>query len=161
MSAAAPQPDGRTHPRRRTWPAGGPAGRPANGPIALGLGCDRGTPATTLVWAVIDALASCGATLADVAAVASIDLKADEAGLLELARWQGWTIRFYAAAELAVVPVPHPSETVRKYTGTPSVSEAAALLAAGAGMDRLIVEKLKYRGPDGRNATVSIARIPQ
>ena len=118
-------------------------------------------PATTLVWAVIDALASCGATLADVAAVASIDLKADEAGLLELARWQGWTIRFYAAAELAVVPVPHPSETVRKYTGTPSVSEAAALLAAGAGMDRLIVEKLKYRGPDGRNATVSIARIPQ
>ena len=161
MSAAAPQPDGRAHPRRRTWPAGGPAGRPANGPIALGLGCDRGTPATTLVWAVIDALASCGATLADVAAVASIDLKADEAGLLELARWQGWTIRFYAAAELAVVPVPHPSETVRKYTGTPSVSEAAALLAAGAGMDRLIVEKLKYRGPDGRNATVSIARIPQ
>jgi len=161
MSAAAPQPNGRAHPRRRTWPAGGPAGRPASGPIALGLGCDRGTPATTLVWAVIDALASCGATLADVAAVASIDLKADEAGLLELARWQGWTIRFYAAAELAVVPVPHPSETVRKYTGTPSVSEAAALLAAGAGMDRLIVEKLKYRGPDGRNATVSIARIPQ
>lgn len=161
MSTAAPQPNGRAHPRRRTWPVGGPAGRPASGPIALGLGCDRGTPATTLVWAVIDALASCGATLADVAAVASIDLKADEAGLLELARWQGWTIRFYAAAELAVVPVPHPSETVRKYTGTPSVSEAAALLAAGAGMDRLIVEKLKYRGPDGRNATVSIARIPQ
>lgn len=161
MSAAAPQPNGRAHPRRRTWPVSGPAGRPASGPIALGLGCDRGTPATTLVWAVIDALASCGATLADVAAVASIDLKADEAGLLELARWQGWTIRFYAAAELAVVPVPHPSETVRKYTGTPSVSEAAALLAAGAGMDRLIVEKLKYRGPDGRNATVSIARIPQ
>ncbi len=161
MSAAAPQPNGRAHPRRRTWPVGGPAGRPACGPIALGLGCDRGTPATTLVWAVIDALASCGATLADVAAVASIDLKADEPGLLELARWQGWTIRFYAAAELAVVPVPHPSETVRKYTGTPSVSEAAALLAAGAGMDRLIVEKLKYRGPDGRNATVSIARILQ
>ena len=38
---------------------------------------------------------------------------------------------------------------------------AAALLAAGAGMDQLIVEKLKYRGQDGRNATVSIARIPQ
>jgi len=29
------------------------------------------------------------------------------------------------------------------------------------GMDQLIIEKLKYRGPDGRNATVSIARIPQ
>lgn len=130
-------------------------------PIALGIGCDRGTPATTLVWAVVDALAACDASLLDVVAVASIDLKADEPGLLELALWQGWTIRFYPAAELAAVSVPHPSETVRKYTGTPSVSEAAALLAAGVGMEHLIVEKLKYRGPDGRNATVSIARIPQ
>jgi precorrin-6B methylase 1 len=82
-----------------------------------------------------------------VAAVASIDLKADEPGLLELARWQGWTIRFYPAAELATVPVPHPSETVRKYTGTPSVSEAAALLAAGAGMDQLIVENSNTAAP--------------
>ena len=65
------------------------------------------------------------------------------------------------AAELAVVAVPNPSETVRKYTGTPSVSEAAALLAAGADQTHLIIEKHKLRGPDGRNATVSIARIPQ
>ena len=73
-------------------------------PIALGLGCDRGTPATTLVWAVVDALARCGASLADVAAVASIDLKADEPGLHALADWQGWTIRFYPAAALAADP---------------------------------------------------------
>ncbi|MCK6393740.1 cobalamin biosynthesis protein [Zoogloea sp.] len=131
------------------------------GPIALGIGCDRGTPAATLAWAVVDALASCQASLADVVAVASIDLKADEPGLHALARWQGWTIRFYPAAELAAVAVPHPSETVRKYTGTPSVSEAAALLAAGAEMSQLLLEKHKYRGPDGRNATISIARIPQ
>jgi cobalt-precorrin 5A hydrolase len=57
--------------------------------------------------------------------------------------------------------VPNPSETVRRYTGTPSVSEAAALLAAGAGMEALLVEKHKHRGPDGRNATVSVARIAQ
>jgi hypothetical protein len=49
---------------------------------------------------------------------------------------------------------------VRKYTGTPSVSEAAALLAANADQSHLIIEKHKLRGPDGRNATVSIARIP-
>jgi cobalt-precorrin 5A hydrolase len=130
--------------------------------VALGLGCDRGTPAATLARAVLEALDhACGTHPPDVAAVASIDLKADEPGLLELARWQGWTIHFYPAAELAVVPVPNPSETVRRYTGTPSVSEAAALLAAGTGMDDLIIEKHKKRGPDGRNATVSIARIPQ
>lgn len=127
--------------------------------VALGLGCDRGTPAATIGRAVDEALAACGARLADVAACASIDLKADEAGLQQLAQARGWTIRFYSAAELAVVDVPNPSETVRKYTGTPSVSEAAALLVGDVDRTRLIIEKHKLRGPDGRNATVSIARI--
>lgn len=129
--------------------------------ITLGLGCDRGTPATTIARCIDEALAQAQATLADVQAVASIDLKADEIGLAEVAGANGWLIRFYAAAELALVAVPNPSETVRKYTGTPSVSEAAALLAAGADQTHLIIEKHKLRGPDGRNATVSIARIPQ
>ena len=129
--------------------------------ITLGLGCDRGTPATTIARCIDEALAQAQATLADVQAVASIDLKADEIGLAEVASANGWLIHFYAAAELALVAVPNPSETVRKYTGTPSVSEAAALLAAGADQTHLIIEKHKLRGPDGRNATVSIARIPQ
>jgi cobalt-precorrin 5A hydrolase len=51
------------------------------GPVALGLGCDRGTPAATIAQAIAEALATCGASLADVVAVASIDLKADEPGL--------------------------------------------------------------------------------
>ena len=128
--------------------------------LALGLGCDRGTPAATIRQAIDEALARADATLADVEAVASIDLKADEAGLLEVARACGWTLRFYAAAELAQVTVPNPSETVRKHTGTPSVSEAAALLAAGTDLSHLLIEKHRRRGPDGRNATVSIARMP-
>jgi len=129
--------------------------------IALGLGCDRGTPATTIAQCIAEALAQAGATLADVQAVASIDLKADEIGLAEIALANGWTIRLYPATELALIAVPNPSETVRKYTGTPSVSEAAAILVAGADQTHLIIEKHKLRGPDGRNATVSIARIPQ
>ncbi|WP_310451269.1 cobalamin biosynthesis protein [Sulfuritalea sp.] len=129
--------------------------------IALGLGCDRGTPAETIAQAVAEALAACGARHADVVAVASIDLKADEAGLLSFAQVRGWQIRFYPAVGLAAVEVPNPSETVRKHTGTPSVSEAAALLAAGVDKTQLIIEKHKLRGPDGRNATVSIARFPQ
>jgi len=129
--------------------------------IALGLGCDRGTPASTIAQCISEALAEAKLTLADVHAVASIDLKADEVALAEVARANGWSIRFYPAAELASVAVPNPSETVRKYTGTPSVSEAAAILVAGADPSHLIIEKHKLRGPDGRNATVSIARIPQ
>jgi len=130
--------------------------------VALGIGCDRGTPVATLARALDEALARAGATYADVAAVASIDLKADEPGLLALAADQGWHIRFEPASRLAGVTVPNPSETVRRHTGTPSVAEAAALLASGPGgssdAGRLLVEKHRVRGPDGRNATVSVAR---
>ena len=129
--------------------------------IALGLGCDRNTPLATVKEAIDQALALCHAHMNDVQAIASIDLKAGEPALQQLAEQQGWTIHFYTAQELAEVDVPNPSETVRKHTGTPSVSEAAALLAANTDKTKLIIEKHRLRGPDGRNATVSIARIPE
>ena len=126
----------------------------------VGLGCDRGVALDTVRDAVDAALAQAGARPDQVVAAASIVLKRDEAALLALAREYGWPLHFYEAHELAAVPVPNPSETVRRYTGTPSVSEAAALLAAGPTMTMtaLVVEKHKHRGADGRNATVSIAR---
>lgn len=129
--------------------------------LALGLGCDRGAPEATLRQAVDEALIQAGAAWADVAAVASITLKADEAGLLALCYAEGWTPVFHALEVLAGVAVPNPSETVRRHTGTPSVSEAAALLAAGRAdeMHALVVEKHRLRGPDGRHATVSVARM--
>ena len=134
--------------------------------VAVGLGCDRGAPLATLRHALLAALAQAGAQASQVVAAASITLKADEVGLLALAAEQGWAIVFYAPEQLAEVPVPNPSETVRRYTGTPSVSEAAALLAGARvlgleqalPMTALVVEKFKHRGADGRNATVSIAR---
>jgi cobalamin biosynthesis protein CbiG len=130
--------------------------------LALGIGCDRGTAIDTLAQAVSQALAHADAALSDVAAVASITLKADEAGLLALAAQHGWHLTFYPPAQLASVSVPHPSETVRLHTGTPSVSEAAALLAAGAtSAAALRVEKHKFKGADGKNATVSVALMNQ
>jgi cobalt-precorrin 5A hydrolase len=129
--------------------------------FTVGLGCDRGVPLATVRAAVLAALAQAGARPDQVAAAASIALKRDEGALLALAEEYGWPLRFFEARELAQVDVPHPSETVRRYTGTPSVSEAAALLAAGPGipMTALVVEKHKLRGEDGRNVTVSIARM--
>lgn len=130
--------------------------------VVLGLGCDRQTPLATLQAAIDQALAQAGCCWQDVRRLASIDLKADEPAMKQLMQAHGCRIIFYPAAELARVPVPNPSEVVRKYTGTPSVSEAAALLAAGQGglpapPSALRVEKHKLRGPDGRNATVSVA----
>jgi len=128
--------------------------------FAVGLGCDRGASLDTVGKAVEVALALANAVPEQVVAAASITLKMDEAALLALAQAHDWPLHFYSPEQLAAVAVPNPSETVRRYTGTPSVSEAAALLAAGPGTpaSALVVEKYKHRGADGRNATVSIAR---
>ncbi len=143
-------------------------------PFFLGLGCDRHTHLETLAEAVRLALAQCGAQPDEVAGVATIDRKGDEPAILALTARHDWPLALYSAAELAQVPVPNPSATVLAHMGTPAVSEAAALLAAAAypgseagcgagdlGISRraaLVLEKFKYRGPDGKNATVSIAR---
>ena len=127
--------------------------------LALGLGCDRGTPLLTVETAIAKALATADLNLEQVEKLASIDKKQDEVALLQLAEKLALPMQFYTAEQLAKVPVPSPSAVVMKYVGTPSVSEAAALLAAETDMTDLLVEKYKYRGADGKNATVSIARM--
>ena len=133
--------------------------------LAVGMGCDRNVSLETLETALDQALASITASRADIVCFASIDKKNDEVALLNLTKKEMKPLQFFTAAELAQVPVPNPSETVRKYMGTPAVSEAAALLAskndsaANTDMQNLLVEKYKYLGSDGKNATVSIARM--
>lgn len=126
--------------------------------LVLGIGCDRGASQQTLESAIDQALALVDQPHSAVTALATIDQKSDEEALLALAAQHGWPLHFYSAGELATVTVPNPSETVRKYMGTPAVAEAAAMLAARGGVENLILEKHKYRGSDGKNATVSIVR---
>ncbi|MFG6447310.1 cobalamin biosynthesis protein [Roseateles sp. BYS180W] len=129
---------------------------------AVGLGCDRGTPLQTVRQALEQALQRLGASPAQVAALASIEAKGDELAFVQLAQQLALPLQLYSAAQLAAVPVPNPSATVLRFMGTPSVSEAAALLAAGQGrgaqpMAALQVEKHKHQGLCGKNATVSVA----
>src|SRR5205823_6364427 len=61
-------------------------------------------------------------------------------------------LRTFSADALAAVAVPTPSPVVECAVGTPSVAEAAALLAAGPGSE-LVVSKVT-----GAHATVAVAR---
>ena len=127
--------------------------------VMVGIGCDRNTGLQTLQEALSLALRQCGLGETSVAGLASIDKKNDEAALLQLADKYGWPLYFYPAEELARIQVPNPSDVVLKYMGTPAVAEAAALKAANTNMQDLLVEKYKYLGADGKNATVSIVRM--
>jgi cobalt-precorrin 5A hydrolase / precorrin-3B C17-methyltransferase len=97
--------------------------------LVVGLGASRGVPAAELGALIDQALESAGLSPRSVRAAATVDLKQDEPGLLAAVRERGWPLVTFSAHDLSRVPVPHPSETVRAAVGTPSVAEAAALLA--------------------------------
>ena len=127
--------------------------------VILGIGCDRGTPLQTLEDVIDLALSSVNLKRQSVQQLATIDKKNDEQAILQLSEKYHWPLNFYPAEQLAQVEVPSPSAVVLKYMGTPSVSEAAALLTANTDMSNLIVEKFKHRGSDGKNATISIVKL--
>jgi cobalt-precorrin 5A hydrolase/precorrin-3B C17-methyltransferase len=99
--------------------------------LVVGIGASRGVAATEVSVLISQALADAGLSARSVRLAATVDLKAGEAGLREAVRDRGWPLAVFPAAGLAAIPVPNPSETVRSAVGTPSVAEAAALLAAG------------------------------
>lgn len=144
-------------------PSGGDASRPAvvvyrPGTLAVGIGLHRGTTSGTVLDGIRDCLASHSLSLRSIACLASMKRDVRPAGLEEAAAELAVPVAYVEPGELAGVKVPNPSETVRAFEGTPSVSEAAALTAAsgleGAAGARLAVEKQKYP-PD---LTVAVAR---
>jgi cobalt-precorrin 5A hydrolase / precorrin-3B C17-methyltransferase len=117
--------------------------------LVVGVGASRGVTAEE-VLALVDRVLD-GLSPLSVAAVATVDAKADERGIVEACARRGWPLVTYPAAALAEVEVPNPSEEPRKVLGTPSVAEAAALLHSGG---ELVVEKT--RSP---MATAAVARV--
>ncbi|MEM9534535.1 MAG: precorrin-3B C(17)-methyltransferase [Cyanobacteria bacterium P01_E01_bin.45] len=122
----------------------------------VGVGCERGTSATTIETAIHTCLQQHGLAWEAIAGLSSIDIKQDEAGLVELADTFQWPIVWHSADALKVATVPNPSSIVEQAVGTPSVAEAAALLAASA--TTLISEKQSSRVDGAGACTVAIAR---
>ena len=114
--------------------------------LVAGVGASSNAAADAATALLDSALA--GLARESLAEVATIDRRAGDPVVTSL----GLPVRAFTAEALAIVDVPTPSEAVRAAVGTPSVAEAAALLAAGPGAE-LVVRKQA-----GREATVAIAR---
>ena len=99
----------------------------------IGIGCERGTPKELIDLAIRQVLQAHHLAEGAIAGIATIDLKADEVGLLEVCRDRNLPLRCFPADTLRTVSVPNPSATVEAEVGTPSVAEAAAFLAASQG----------------------------
>ncbi|MFC4338080.1 precorrin-3B C(17)-methyltransferase [Salininema proteolyticum] len=129
--------------------------------LHLGIGSSRGVSAEEVGKLIDETLAEAGLSPASVAGVASIDVKADEEGITQAAVQRGWEVVYHSAEELNEADVPNPSAVVAQTVGTPSVSEAAALLHG----DELVVPKrrsamatvaVSRRAPRGRLALISL-----
>lgn len=120
--------------------------------LSIGIGCNRNTSKQELKTFFSEVLNLFNLSVRSVLNLASINLKADEKGLLELAADLDLPIKFYSKKELEhVQEIKTPSLMVKKHIGVTSVCEAAAILAAENG--KLIVHK-QIKG----NVTIAIAK---
>ncbi|MCM2532706.1 cobalamin biosynthesis protein [Neobacillus pocheonensis] len=118
--------------------------------IVLGMGCNRDTSAEEIEAVINETLEELHFSRKSIKALCTIDLKKDEAGLIEVVNKNGWEFVCYSPSELNAVKIEDPSETVYKYTGAYGVSEPAALIYSGA-------EKLELVKKKSGNVTISVA----
>jgi cobalt-precorrin 5A hydrolase/precorrin-3B C17-methyltransferase len=105
--------------------------------LVAGIGTSTGAPPEEVAALLDMSLAEAGLDPACVAEVATIERRAAEPAIHALGR----PLRLFPAEELCNVSVPTPSFTVQSAVGTPSVAEAAALLAAGPGAELVVTKR--------------------
>ena len=111
--------------------------------LHLGIGCRKGTPTEAIREAVERVLQEYNIDRRAIKCVASIDLKKEEAGLLEFCAERKLPVQFYTAGELKAVPGDFtPSEFMQSITGVDNVCERSALVGA----KELIVKKTAMNG---------------
>ena len=121
---------------------------------ALGVGCARNCDPAELAALVQTVLDENQIATGSIASVNTIDLKADEPAVIELAKALGVPLRVFNAADLEAekTRLANPSEVVFAEVGCHGVSEGAALAQAGPYAE-LVVPKHKTA-----NATCALAK---
>lgn len=124
--------------------------------LVLGMGCERGVPAQEAIALAEAVLLESGFSPHSLAAIGSLDLKADETAIHAVAAHFGVPARFFSAAELeALTPrLANPSKAVFAETGCHGVAEGAALALAGE-RGQLVIPKRKTA-----RVTAALARSP-
>lgn len=121
--------------------------------FSVGVGCRRGVSREVILEKIRTAVEQLGASLKAISGLYSIDLKADEVGLIEAAKHLQVPFQTFSAAELQTVNLQEQlirSNFVSEKIGVDGVCEAASLLGAQRG--RLVLPKTM-----GQGVTVAIS----
>ncbi|MEL6439443.1 MAG: precorrin-3B C(17)-methyltransferase [Cyanobacteria bacterium J06621_8] len=119
----------------------------------LGIGCERGSSADLIARAIDETCQRYHLATEAIAGIATIELKADELGIIEVCQQRNLGFKIFTAQQLDQVEVPNPSTVVQQAVGTKSVAEAAAILAG----DNLLVSKQIYQAQSEQSGAVTIA----
>ena len=114
--------------------------------LVVGLGCQRGCSAAALLQLIEQSLQDVGVSLQAISALASIDLKRQAPGLLELATELDLPLSFFSAQQLAAheSQLSHRSHIAFEHTGCYGIAESAALaLASQSGVAELKITRQK------------------
>ncbi|AJM91360.1 MULTISPECIES: cobalamin biosynthesis protein [Nitrosopumilus] len=120
--------------------------------LVIGIGLHWDTSKETIKDGINDCLDKFKLSSKSIAKLVSIKKPEDVQGLIDVGKEMKIPVEYVEREDLAKVTAPNPSDTVKAFEGTPSVSEAAAILVSNG---KLIVEKQKFPP----NLTIAIARI--
>lgn len=122
--------------------------------IVAGVGCRRGTACADIVMAVTAALDAAAVDRRALRSLTSVDVKADEAGLIAAAAALDVPLHIVSRAQIARLESTYnTSEFVRQTIGVAGVCEPAALITSSG---RLILPKRS-----GKGITVALAHQPE
>ncbi len=120
--------------------------------LVIGIGLHWDTTKETIKEGIEICLEKFNLSSKSIAKLVSIKKPQDVQGLIDLGKEMKVPVEYVNREDLAEISAPNPSETVKAFEGTASVSEAAAIKVSGG---ELIVEKQKFPP----NLTIAIARI--
>ena len=124
----------------------------------VGIGCIRGTSQEFISQAITQVFQQNHLSKNAIAAIATIDIKADEVGLLEYCQINHLSLKTFTSEILNQEIVPTPSEVVYEEVGTASVAEASALCASKKyGETQLLVTKQIIKNQEAA-VTIAIAQ---
>lgn len=120
--------------------------------LVVGIGLHWDTSADTIRKGLEFSMNKFGLSMKSINKLTTIKKPQEVIGLVEFGKEMKLPIKYFERDELSKIIIPNPSNTVKNFEGTASVSEASAILGSNG---KLVVEKQKFP-PD---LTVAVARI--
>jgi len=121
--------------------------------LVVGVGLHWDTSKDEIVRGIQTTLQEARLSFKSVRNISTINREAVVKGLQEFSNEYKIPVEYFDKDQLSTIDVPNPSDTVKKFEGTPSVSEASAMLSAKN--NKLLVQKCKFPP----NFTVAVAQV--